>query len=133
MADPNLEKAHRMMRGMVKEARRRSAKAARKNGKAKLPRQICTVCARLFDLAIIKTNTPVIGAICSDCKQTLAQGYIAIVCVNGGFAFIKPKTPGFEHLAGKIIPATVEEMEKLKAKMDEQSKQLPPKENVETN
>lgn len=77
-------------------------------------RQICEICARMFDHAIIKfgEDTALKSGICEVCKPSLDEGYIAFV-THKQYAFVKSKAPECADLHGKIVKISDEHMNKL--------------------
>lgn len=101
-----------------------SVNAARKKiraGFSRQPRQVCKVCGKLFDHAIIAPDAVAVASLCDDCRQKLVSGMTALVTMNpDAYAFVK--SPHLEACgyAGKIVPLSRENFNKISEKYKEQ-------------
>ena len=112
----NLRNAFRVMNGEV----RRMEKVARRQhrrGFVKSPRQYCGVCAKVFDIAIVDPKANMTASLCSDCKQSLAQGYTACI-TSEEFAFLKSDYLKANGMSGKVVPVSQDAMKAIRSKFD---------------
>jgi len=110
---PNaLRNAMRIMGGEVRKMQKVARKRHRE-GLVKGPRSYCSVCGDVFDFAIVNPTEQLTGGICAKCKAILAEGFTACI-TSDAYAFIKSDYLKANGMRGKIVPVSVEAMEKIK-------------------
>ncbi len=82
----------------------------------RLPRQLCKVCTKVWDFAMVPDGTLPTPCLCSECKGYLAEGYTIFVCagktpIRGKNAILKQ-----DGVAGRIVRVCEEDYEKLQIK-----------------
>ena len=112
----SLRNAFRVLNGEVRRMEK-VARRHRRQGFMKGPRQYCSVCAKVFDLAIVDPKANMTASLCSDCKQSLAQGYTAVVTADE-YALMKSDYLKANGMAGKVVPVSKDAMLKIKEKFD---------------
>lgn len=90
----------------------------RRAGYSRAPRQVCKVCAAMFDFATIAPDATVQVSLCSDCKAKLAEGYTACV-TKDAFAFVRSAYLKEHGQAGKIVQVSQETFDQIKKRNDE--------------
>lgn len=118
----NLRNALKVMGGEIHQMRKKLRRYVR-SGFQKTPRQVCKVCAKLFDYAVIDPNTKAAASLCSDCLALLKDGYTAIVSMNPDvFAFVKSDYLKEHGQAGQIVQLSAENFAKIKQRFDDDKK-----------
>lgn len=111
----NLDKLFDQIKGMARLCKRnKPTRGSRPVVYAKSPRQVCDICLKLYDYAICNTQTEPTLSRCEDCKQKLSEGYIAVTCLKGGYAFIKSES--LSEFAGKMLRVSDETFQAVQAK-----------------
>lgn len=101
-APKNLDKLFDQIKGMARLCKRGNpTRGSRPVIYSKSPRQICDICLKLFDYAVCNTKCEPALTRCEDCKAKLSEGYIAITCIKGGYAFIKSES--LAEFNGKML------------------------------
>ena len=85
------------------------------------PRQVCKVCGKMFDHAVIAPDAIAVASVCNECRDKLNSGMTALVTMNpDAYAFVK--SPHLEACgyAGKIVPLSRENFDKILEKYKQQ-------------
>jgi len=82
------------------------------------PHRICTICGKGHEHKIKVEEVETFCLNCGDCQAQLEQGFTALRSTDHRYAFVKH--PELE--AGVVVTVSIETMNKVKAKFDEQSK-----------
>jgi len=113
MSDPTgpnlhtLKSLHEIMPSMIEGLKEKRITGRGKPVESAKPRQLCRVCAKLFDYATSLGETEMKSGTCETCAAELKAGYVALVCGNK-FAFVKGKT--IADLAGEVVTLPPEKM-----------------------
>ena len=81
----------------------------------KLPRSICSLCSKVWDFAMIPEDSLPSHGICSDCKNEIANGFKAFICVGQPPIWMKSPALKTEQ---KIFRVTDKEYAQLRRKMN---------------
>lgn len=88
-----------------------------------VPRNVCNVCGKTFNLAKGSIPRPDESKSCTDCAASLSDGYTALKAGNH-FAFVK--SPAFHDLAGQILEISVPVMQRVKQQFNAEWKEIEP-------
>lgn len=93
----------------------KSGKIASGNRKVNRARQLCKVCSKLFDFALIDGDSAMVPGLCATCKKQLSDGYIALV-QGDRYAFVK--SDRLSDKAGEIIAVSQKTMDEVAKQFD---------------
>jgi hypothetical protein len=95
-----------------------AAKKAMRATHATLPRKVCKICCKAFDLAYVRKDDQIEAAVCEDCQKMLDTGHVALI-EGMRYAFIMPKGDAMADMRGKIVPVSTETMNAIQKRMKE--------------
>jgi len=121
-APKNLAKLFGDMKDYVRQHRNGNTPIQKRAKAVSNARQVCEVCMKLFDFALIHGDHEIAVSHCEDCKKLLAQGYTALL-ESSRFAFVKmpEKDKDLRGLILRVDKATLDAVQK-QMKENEQSK-----------
>lgn len=117
MDDPNgpqnLEKLSGMLKGMVRQARRagRRRNSVKVTHYVKSPRQVCDICLKLFDEAVVADDAEPELSRCVECKEKLAKGWTVLLAFGASPLWIESK---MVEARGKLYKLTQEQYDAVK-------------------
>lgn len=120
----SLRNAFRVLNGEVRRMEK-VARRHRRQGYMKSPRQYCSVCAKVFDIAVVDPEANMTASLCSDCKQSLAQGYTAVITTDE-YALMKSDYLKANGMSGKVVTVSNDAMQAIKEKYVSRKKSTDP-------
>ncbi len=88
-----------------------------------VPRNVCNICGKTFNLAKGSIDLPDQAKSCADCSAALQDGYI-VLKAGKHFAFVK--SASMADLAGQIVEISEPVMEKVKTQFNLEWKTIEP-------